>query len=75
VVLGHLQRGGAPTAADRLLAAELGAFAVEQLMKGKSGVAVGKVKDQLITIPLKHTWTKRKKLNPFLLKLIPILAT
>ncbi len=75
VVLGHLQRGGAPTAADRLLAAELGAFAVEQLMKGKSGVAVGKVKDQLIITPLKHTWTKRKKLNPFLLKLVPILAT
>ncbi len=75
VVLGHLQRGGVPTAADRLLAAELGAFAVEQLMKGKSGVAVGKVNDQLITTPLKYTWTKRKKLNPFLLKLVPILAT
>lgn len=75
VVLGHLQRGGAPTAADRLLATELGAFAVEQFMKGKSGVAVGKVNDQLITTPLNKTWTKRKKLNPFLLKLIPILAT
>jgi hypothetical protein len=48
---------------------------IYKLMKGKSGVAVGKVNDQLITIPLKHTWTKRKKLNPFLLKLIPILAT
>lgn len=39
-VLGHTQRGGAPTAADRILASRLGAYAVEQLMNEKSGVVV-----------------------------------
>lgn len=75
VVLGHTQRGGSPTAADRLLATELGAFAVEQLIKGKSGVAVGKSKGRLVLIPLKDTWSKKKSLDPFLLKLLPLLSS
>lgn len=75
VVLGHLQRGGIPTAMDRKIATELGAFAVMQILKGKSGVAVGKVKNSLVTTPLKQTWSNKKKLDPFLLKILPILAT
>jgi 6-phosphofructokinase 1 len=75
VVLGHLQRGGSPTAADRILATELGAFAVEQLMKGRSGVAVGTVNHELVTVSLKDCVSKKKKLNGYLLKLLPVLAT
>lgn len=40
-VLGHVQRGGSPTARDRVLASRLGALAVELLMEGKGGRAVG----------------------------------
>ncbi|BCJ88022.1 6-phosphofructokinase [Effusibacillus dendaii] len=40
-VLGHIQRGGSPTAFDRLLASRMGAMAVDLLMKGESGKAVG----------------------------------
>lgn len=40
-VLGHMQRGGSPTARDRVLASQFGARAVELLLAGKSGVAVG----------------------------------
>jgi len=40
-VLGHVQRGGSPTAADRLLATKLGTGAVDALLAGKSGVMVG----------------------------------
>ena len=40
-VLGHIQRGGSPTAADRVLASRLGARAVELLIEGKGGRAVG----------------------------------
>ncbi|GAF39111.1 6-phosphofructokinase [Agrilactobacillus composti DSM 18527 = JCM 14202] len=40
-VLGHVQRGGAPTARDRVMASQMGAFAVELLLEGKGGLAVG----------------------------------
>ncbi|WP_186309558.1 6-phosphofructokinase, partial [Macrococcoides caseolyticum] len=40
-VLGHIQRGGTPTGFDRVLARRLGAKAVELLMEGKGGRAVG----------------------------------
>lgn len=47
-VLGHIQRGGSPTAADRVLASRLGAFAVELLLQGKGGRAVGIEKNELV---------------------------
>ena len=47
-VLGHIQRGGSPTAADRVLASRLGARAVELLIEGKGGRAVGMEKNQLV---------------------------
>lgn len=74
VVLGHLQRGGSPTAQDRLLATELGAFAVEQFLKGKSGVAAGKVKGKLTLTQFLTAARKKKNLNHYLLKLLPQLA-
>ena len=40
-ILGHIQRGGSPTAYDRLLASRMGAKAVEALLEGKSGVMIG----------------------------------
>ncbi len=75
VVLGHLQRGGSPTAQDRILATELGAFAAEQMIHGKTKVAVGKIKGQLVMTPFRQAFTEKKLLNPFRLKLLPILAT
>ncbi|RJX38208.1 6-phosphofructokinase [Paenibacillus pinisoli] len=48
-VLGHIQRGGTPTAADRILASRLGDFAVRQLMEGNSGKSCGVVKGELVT--------------------------
>ena len=47
-VLGHMQRGGSPTAQDRVLASRLGAYAVELLVEGKGGRAVGIEKTQLV---------------------------
>jgi len=47
-VLGHMQRGGSPTASDRVLASRLGAYAVELLLEGKGGRAVGIEKNQLV---------------------------
>ncbi|MDZ5472490.1 6-phosphofructokinase [Bacillus sp. 31A1R] len=47
-VLGHMQRGGSPTAADRVLASRLGARAVELLIEGKGGRAVGIERNELV---------------------------
>ncbi|MCL6570307.1 MAG: 6-phosphofructokinase [Bacillus sp. (in: Bacteria)] len=47
-VLGHIQRGGSPSASDRVLASRLGARAVELLIEGKAGRAVGMEKNQLV---------------------------
>lgn len=40
-ILGHIQRGGSPTAADRVLASRMGAYAIEILLEGKAGRVVG----------------------------------
>ncbi|MFD0586666.1 6-phosphofructokinase [Paenibacillus sp. GCM10027627] len=48
-VLGHIQRGGTPTAADRILASRLGDFAVRQLIEGNSGKSCGVIRGELVT--------------------------
>ena len=52
-VLGHVQRGGSPTASDRILATRLGSIAVELLLKGEYGKAVGILKNEINIIDLK----------------------
>ena len=51
-VLGHIQRGGDPTAIDRILAAQLGNYAVEVLRRGQTDVCVSRKLDRFVTIPL-----------------------
>ena len=51
-VLGHIQRGGRPTAFDRVMASRLGSFAVETLLDGKAGVFVRRHEGRLETLPL-----------------------
>src|SRR5690606_5635397 len=51
-VLGHLQRGGAPSCFDRVLASRFGVKAVETLMEGKSGYMVGLINDKVELTPL-----------------------
>ncbi len=51
-VLGHLQRGGAPSSVDRVLATRFGAFAVEQARRAEFGVMVALRPPELMTVPL-----------------------
>ncbi len=74
VVLGHIQRGGTPTASDRRLASELGAFAVTECLRRKTGIAVGRMGRTLVSTPLKTAVNKKKPLDPFLLKILPALS-
>ena len=73
-VLGHVQRGGSPTARDRILASKLGAAAVDALVNGKAGCMVGELKGEIAFIPMRETWEKRKELDSDLLRLIKVLA-
>lgn len=73
-VIGHLQRGGSPTAADRLLASQLGHGAVNMLLAGKVNVAVGLANQQLTSCSLKDAITKQKIPPAQLVKMASILA-
>lgn len=73
-VLGHVQRGGSPTARDRVLASKLGAAAVDALVKGMSGYMVGEVKGEITLTPLREAWEKRKELDSDLLRLVKVLS-
>jgi len=74
VSLGHVQRGGSPTARDRILASELGAAAVNALADGITGCMVGQIGDDLVCTPLEETWSRVKELNTRMLKMLHILA-
>ncbi len=47
-ILGHIQRGGSPTARDRIMASQMGAFAVDLLLAGQGGRCVGLLKNELV---------------------------
>lgn len=72
--LGHIQRGGAPTAYDRILASRLGVAAVEGLMAGKKNVMAGIINNDLVYTPFHDTITKRKPIHPDLLRMVNILS-
>lgn len=73
-ILGHVQRGGSPTARDRVLASNLGSAAVSALLEGKSGYMVGDVKNEIIYTPLADTYGKAKPLSPQLEELARLLS-
>ena len=62
-ILGHLQRGGAPTAKDRVLASKLGIAAIDGLFNGKEGHVVAERKGEIVYIPFPETWEKKKELD------------
>lgn len=53
-VLGHMQRGGSPTAFDRVLASRMGVYAVDLLLSGVSGACVGIVENKLRYYPIEE---------------------
>jgi len=74
-VLGHVQRGGSPTARDRILASKLGAAAIDALAEGKSGLMVGELNGEIALVPLEETYTRKKAMDSTLLQLAKVLAT
>ncbi len=74
IKLGHVQRGGAPGAFDRLLATQLGAAAVEAITKGKKGVLMGWQSGKITSTPLSKVVSQSKKIDLKLLKLAKTLS-
>ena len=72
--LGHVQRGGQPTAYDRLLATRLGAGAVATLARGEAGVLIGMLGGHLTATPLVDVAGRQKPLDPEMIRLADVLA-
>lgn len=74
-ILGHIQRGGSPTARDRRLGSIMGVRAVEALLKGISDVMVGVQGDSEVLVPLLLTVKRSAKIRRDLIELAKVLAT
>lgn len=72
-ILGHVQRGGNPTAFDRILASRLGAYATDLMYEGNYGTLAGMIDNRLTATPLAEVVVSKKQLNPELLRLSEVL--
>jgi 6-phosphofructokinase 1 len=73
-ILGHIQRGGSPTAYDRVSASRLGVAAVEALLNNQHNIMVGLVNNDISYIPLSKTLKEHKTINKGLLEIVDILV-
>jgi len=73
-VLGHMQRGGAPSCYDRVLASRLGVKAVESLLQGKSNFMVGMINDKVSLTPLEQAIKGHTEIDRELLRVSEIMS-
>lgn len=72
-VLGHIQRGGTPTAADRFLASRLGSEAVQALLDDQKSIMVGMKNRKIVHVPFNKTIKHHKTVNPDYLHLVDMM--
>ena len=73
-ILGHIQRGGSPTASDRILASRLGNAAIEALLEGQRNIMLGVQNDEIVNIPFAKAIKKDKPINRDLLDTLRVLS-
>ena len=73
-ILGHLQRGGTPTAYDRILASRLGIASIEALKEGQRNVMVGIKNDQIVYVPISRAIKMDKPIDKELINVLSILS-
>lgn len=73
-VLGHMQRGGSPSAFDRVIASQMGVAAVDGLLAGRSSQMVGLRNKELVYMPLTDAVKVHKPLNKNLLRIVDVLS-
>ena len=74
-ILGHLQRGGSPTAQDRILSTRMGVAAVDALIEGQRNAMVGIQNEELTLVPFVKAIKKDKPINRDLLNVLRIVST
>jgi 6-phosphofructokinase 1 len=74
-VLGHMQRGGAPSCFDRVLASRMGVKAVESLIEGNSNYMVGLLHDKMALTPFEQAIKGQSKIDRELLRVSEIMST
>ncbi len=73
-ILGHIQRGGSPTASDRIIASRMGEAAINALLEGQRNVMIGIQNDEIVYVPFSKAIRKDKPINRDLLHTIKILS-
>jgi 6-phosphofructokinase 1 len=73
-VLGHIQRGGKPSAFDRVVASRMGHKAVLSLLDGETNKMVGMQRNELVLVPFTQAIKHHKEINQDLLNLVEVLS-
>ncbi len=73
-ILGHLQRGGTPSASDRILASRLGYAAIEALNEGQRNIMVGIANDKIVYVPLTRAVKQNKPIDKELISVLNVLS-
>jgi 6-phosphofructokinase 1 len=73
-IIGHMQRGGSPSALDRLIASRMGYKAVEALLNGDYNQMVGIRNNEIVMVPFEEAISKTKSINQDLLRMAEILS-
>ena len=74
-ILGHIQRGGSPSAKDRVIASRMGTAAIEALLDNQKCVMIGLANDQIVHVPLNKAVKMHKTVDPTLISLVEEIAT
>ncbi len=74
VILGHVQRGGSPTAYDRILASRLGEASIEALIDGQRNILIGIENDKVVAVPFSKAIKNDKPIDPELMKVLNVLS-
>ena len=73
-ILGHIQRGGSPTAYDRILASRLGAAAIDSLLEGQRNIMIGIENDEIVYVPLTRATKNQKRVANDRVNLLKVLS-
>ena len=73
-ILGHLQRGGTPSAYDRILASRMGYAAIEALLEGQRNIMVGIKNDEIVYVPISRAIKMDKPINTELISVLNVLS-
>ena len=73
-ILGHLQRGGTPTAHDRILASRLGVASIDALKEGQRNIMVGIKNDEIVYVPISRSIKMDKPIDKELINVLTILS-